>query len=283
VVLTLHDGKLVCPSYLMLDASRGSVCADCGGRSFYRAVSRRCQGSAGKGLLLAAEAYWHRLRRSYDGVDLFLAPSRFLADLMTSRRLPGARVRVLRNGIDTSRYLPSRRDEGYALYFGRLSREKGVETLLRAHAAHASRVPLKVVGTGPLEAELRARFPAAEFLGYRTGRVLEKLVSDSSCVVVPSEWYENCSMVVLEAMAFGKPVIGSRMGGIPEQVEDGVTGYLFPMGDEQELAQRLLRLWDDPSLRGAMGAAGRAKLEREYSLERHCAELLSIYRDLMEA
>jgi len=279
VVMTLHDGKLVCPSYLMLN--RGKICVICGGRRFYRATTTLCQGSFGKGFLLSAEAYWHKWKRSYEGVDLFITPSRFLADLVGKYRLPREKIRVLRNGIDTTKFSPGGADRGYALYFGRLSHEKGIETLLSAHAKMDDVIPLKVVGTGPMEEELRRRFPSVEFMGYKSGAKLREIVQQSSFVVVPSEWYENCSMVVLEAMAAGKPVIGSRIGGIPEQVEDGVTGFLFNMGDVSGLAEKMGILRDDPDLRLRMGKAAREKLVREYSLERHLNDLLGIYRDLM--
>jgi glycosyltransferase involved in cell wall biosynthesis len=281
VVLTLHDYKLVCPSYVML--KEGKVCADCEGKQFLQPVVRHCQGSYGKEAMLAAEALWHRWRGSYDGVDLFLSPSRFLADLVTQSRGARNRIRVLRNGIDASLFVPTGRDDGYGLYFGRLSNEKGIATLLSAHAAigGGGGFPFKVVGTGPQEAFLRESYPKAEFLGYKAGAELRALVANASFVVVPSEWYENCSMVVLEAMALAKPVIGARIGGIPEQVEDGVTGLLFPSGDKEALGQAMACLWSDPPLRTRMGAAARVKLEREYSLEHHCRDLLGIYEELL--
>jgi len=278
VVLTLHDGKLVCPSYLMLNDSR--ICTRCAGEHFYRAVSARCQASLSGSILLSLEAYWHKWMRSYDEVDLFLSPSRFLADL-TAIRIPAHKITVLRNGIDTEEYEPVLDGGRYALYFGRLSREKGIETLLQAHTHLSDEIPLKIVGTGPLERDLRDRFPNAEFLGYRTGDELIRLIQEAAFVVVPSEWYENCSMVVLEAMALGKPVIASRIGGIPEQVEDGKTGLLFDMGNGSELAHKMMVAWESPELRKRMGMAAREKLEEEYSLERHCTDLLHIYKDLL--
>ncbi len=280
VVLTLHDYKLVCPVYSMLRG--GEVCEACRGRHFWRACRHRCQeGSLAKSLLLAVEAYWHRWWRSYEQVDLVLAPSRFLADLVSRDRLGPGRVRVIRNGIDTAGYAPSGEDGGYGLYFGRLSREKGVGTLLKAQEGGGG-LPLKVVGTGPLLDELRARHPGVEFTGYKCGEELRALVRRSSYVVVPSEWYENCSMVVLEAMAFGKPVIGARIGGIPEQVEHGATGLLFTSGDVGELAACMTELARDPGRRRTLGEAGRAKLEGEYSLKDHCEQLMQAYRDVLD-
>lgn len=279
VVLTLHDTKLICPSYLALDSD--GICTVCNGSRFWKPFTRNCQQSRVQGLLLSAEAMWHQWRCSYDGVDLFLAPSQFLADLI-SIRIPKEKIRVVQNGIDVDEYQPHYEDEGYGLYLGRLSKEKGIPTLLKAHASLNTSVPLKIVGTGPLQDELKQAYPNSEYLGYKTGQELKGLVANAAFVVVPSECLENCSMVVLEAMAFGKPVIGSRIGGIPEQIEDGKSGFLFEMGNAAELADKMLKLSEDKSLRQKFGRAAREKLEREYSLADHCSQLLGIYQGLLE-
>lgn len=282
VVLTLHDTKLICPSYLMLN--RDEICEECRGRAFYKATTSGCQNSLFKGVLLSLEAYWHAWRGSYDPVDRFLAPSRFLADMVSRYRIPEEKVTVLRNGIDTEAFVPTYEDEGYVLYLGRISKEKGVETLLAAHAALPGGVSMKVVGTGPiLDRVSVSAGPAVEFMGYKTGDELRDIVRKCSCVVVPSEWYENCSMVVLEAMALGKPVIGARIGGIPEQVEDGVTGLLFTMGDVGELSSAMAAVMSDSAGRRALGQAARKKLETEYSAKAHNERLMRIYMEILGA
>ncbi len=277
-VLTLHDYKLVCPSYLCLNDGR--ICEACRGRDFWKALTHNCQNSRAKSLLLSIEAMWHKWRDSYAGVDIFLAPSQFMANI-TACRIPAEKIHVMLNGIDVDEYRPVFNDNGYALYFGRLSREKGVETLLRAHACISRELKLKIIGTGPLEDELHDFYPEAEFLGYRSDEELKDLVNGAAFVVVPSEVYENCSMVVLEAMALGKPVIGSRIGGIPEQIDDGRTGLLFEMGNVEELVAKMQALASDSILRAAMGQAAREKLEKYYSLTRHCRQLISLYEETM--
>ncbi len=281
VVLTLHDCKLVCPSYLALNLKNNEICVKCAGKKFWKAFTINCQGSRIRGLLLTAEAMFHQWRNSYVGVDLFLSPSRFLAGLL-EQRIPPEKITVLHNGIDKSRYRPYYKDKGYVLYFGRLSKEKGIETLLRAHQNLNPSIPLKIVGTGPLEAELRRKYPRVDFLGYQGGEKLNNLIANAAFVVIPSECYENCSMMVLESMAFGKPVIGSRIGGIPEQIEDGKTGLLFEMGNENELKEKMAFLYDNQGVRQEMGQAARQKLENEYSLEHHCQGLLNIYSQLLQ-
>ena len=278
VVLTLHDTKLICPGYLALN--NGGICIDCEGRNFLKPFIMNCQNSRSKGLLLAFEAFFHKWKGSYDAVDLFISPSKFLAEL-TSERIPKDKIRVLNNGIDLNLYQPNFDDEGYVIYFGRLSKEKGVKTLLKAHAGMAEKYPLKIVGTGPMEDMLKREFSDVEFWGYKSGGELNDLIRKAAFVVVPSECYENCSMVVLEAMAFGKPVIGSRIGGIPEQVEDNKNGLLFEMGNVEQLTRKMAILVEDKSLRMKMGRESRKKLEREYSLQDHCEGLLEIYSELL--
>ena len=281
IVLTLHDYKIVCPNYLML--TNGHICRRCEGWKFWNAFLRRCEnGSLSGSLLLAAEAMWHRVAGSYGKVDVFLAPSQFMVDTVRRYRPDVKRIRRLANGIDPQYYQASEIDEGYALYFGRISQEKGIGTFLDAHERANIPIPAKVVGTGDLEDELQHRFPWADFVGFKQGEELRELVRRASFIVVPSEWYENCSMTVLEAMALGKPVIGSRIGGIPEQVEDGHNGFLFTPGDVSDLAEKLTLLARDSALRRTMGRAGRQKLEREYSLEHHCKQLLALYHSLLD-
>ncbi len=123
-------------------------------------------------------------------------------------------------------------------------------------------MPLKIVGDGPLGADLRARFSGPQFLGYmKHGEELNNLIRGARAVVVPSEYYENCSMSVLEAMAFGRPVIGGNIGGIPEQIRDGVDGYLVEPGNSDALAQLMDKLAADPELARRMGINARQRLE----------------------
>jgi glycosyltransferase involved in cell wall biosynthesis len=135
--------------------------------------------------------------------------------------------------------------------------------------------------TGYKQDERREKYPEVEFTGYKQDEELKEIINRASFVVVPSGYYENCSMSVLESMAFGKPIIGSRIGGIPEQIEDGKTGFLFEMGNVRELAEKMMVLASDKELRKKMGRAAREKLERKYSLNDHCAKLMKIYDGLL--
>ena len=281
VVQTLHDYKLVCPGYQMM--VEGENCERCRGGRYYEVVRNRCmRGSTARSLVVCAEAYLHRLLGTYSrGVRLFIAPSRSLRERMIAHGVAADRIVHLPYAIALSDYAPDYSTEGYAVYVGRLSTGKGLGTLLKA-AARATDVRIKVVGTGPLEPELRGEvrrlgLDNVEFMGYRTGGELKELFSKALCVVVPSECYENSPLTIYEAMALGKAVLGSTMGGIPELIEEGSTGVVFQAGDPLDLAERLAELSRDPEGAVEMGREGRRKIERDYSPARHYESLMGIY------
>lgn len=275
VVLTLHDYKPVCPVYTRLN--EGKPCSACLDGRFTPVLKHRCaEGSLGKSALLYAEAMVQRRLGNYEKVDRFIAPSRFMRDSVLHRFRP-EQVVLLHNGVDPAGIAACGRDDGYVLYFGRLSQEKGIETLLRAHAGVRGAWPLVVAGTGPLADELRGKYPSARFVGHLAGEALKRAIAGAAAAVVPSEWHENCPMAVLEAMAYGKPVVGSRMGGIPELVAEGKTGLLFNPGNVSELQEKLDTLMAVPDLRGLMGKQARVRAAQEFSQEKHNAGLLVIY------
>ncbi|MCO7255413.1 glycosyltransferase family 4 protein [Dickeya oryzae] len=279
-VLTAHDYKMICPSYTML--RDGNVCDACVTGSVFNAFKYRCQqGSASKSLLLSLEAGWQAIVRHYQQLDAIISPSEFLRGQLL-RKLPHSRIDVIVNGINDDLPLDADEDDGYFLFIGRLSREKGVATLARAHQRMKNNMPLKIVGNGPLYDDLVAQFPDAEFLGYKQqGEELNRLIKRARAVVVPSEYYENCSMSVLESMAFAKPVVGGRIGGIPEQIRDKVDGILFEPGNVQALADILDYLALNPQQAKEMGRNARQRLSEKYSLNKHTAALLALYQEII--
>ena len=279
VVLTLHDYKPVCPVYTQL--RNGKRCTECSAGRFEALLKHRCAGgSFGHSAMLWAEARYHAAVRSYDRVAKFIAPSRFMRDAVV-RRFGEDKVIHIPNGIDASDIDVSRRDGGYALFIGRLSPEKGIETLLRAHAADNGAWRLIVAGSGPLLDDLRFRFPLAEFTGHLSGDALKTRLQAASCVVVPSECHENCPLSIIEAMAYAKPVVASRIGGIPELVGDGRTGLLFKAKDTGELSSQIKTLLNNAGLRTRLGDEARRVAETEYSMHKHGAALLALYQSLI--
>jgi glycosyltransferase involved in cell wall biosynthesis len=279
-VQTLHDYKVVCPAYTLF--SGGRPCERCRGGKFARAAYRRCaKGSLSKSILLAAEAYLHdRVLRSYDHVDLFLSPSRFLLDKVREMGFTRPAVRVA-NVFFADRFSPALSFSGRRIvYAGRLAREKGIATFLRAVREIPSEV--RIIGTGPDEGEFRAFAagpgPASiRFLGHLPFPQLQDEIRESLFVVCPSEWYENLPYAVLEAFALGKPVVASRIGGLPELVRDGETGFLFEPGDAEGMKIRMEALLDDPAEAVRMGKEARRFAEREFVPDRTYNAIMSAY------
>jgi len=283
VVLTLHDLKLACPEAHML--THDGICERCRGGRLHNVVVHRCiKGSRMLSGVVWLEALVNRVLRSYQkSVDCFVVPSRFYMDKLRDWGVLGDNAVHVPNFIDPDAYVPGWAPSDTFVYFGRLSKEKGVATLVRA-AARAG-VKLRVIGTGPEEAALRALAvdlgADVEFAGYHSGEALRERVRDCRAVVLPSEWYENAPMSVLEAYALGKPVIGARIGGIPELVREGETGAVFDSGSVAALADTLCDWAACPHEHiTSAGMAGRAWVEDAFSLRRYEQRMQRIYHDL---
>ncbi|MFH1038810.1 MAG: glycosyltransferase [PVC group bacterium] len=281
VVMTLHDYKMVCPAYMMV--RRGRVCEECGGGRYYRCFFNRCtKESYAKSLLNVFEMYLHhRLLSVYNSVDVFITPSQFLLNKLEEMGFRGFLVK-LTYSFDCRECRQEYGSDGRSIcYVGRLSEEKGIYTLIQA--VKGLDVDLKIIGEGPEESVLRAwareqEMTNVRFLGYLSDAALRDEVRSSSVVIVPSEWYENCPNSVMEAFALGKPVIGARIGGIPEIVKDGETGFTFIPGDAADLRSKIRLLLDQPGLMVKLGKNARRYAEQALDPDKHYFELMKIYR-----
>ena len=281
VVWTMHDYKLMCPnSHFRIDTT-GELCEACRPGNYLPAVMKRCK----KGSLLASgmaavEAYAHWARGLRGQVDCYLSPSRFLADRLIEHGWSPDRVRHVPNFLDTPGTLPARGPGRHFLFVGKLEELKGIDTLIDA----APRVPqcdLLLVGgcDDPRVRERLDRLPAnVRYLGPKTRTEIAALLADARALVMPSIWYENQPMVILEAFAAGVPVIGSNLGGIPELVEDGRRGLLVEPRNVAALANAMARLEADPELAGALGRAGHEHVVRHHSAAGHLAAVTHIYQ-----
>jgi glycosyltransferase involved in cell wall biosynthesis len=283
VVLTTHDLKLACPAYQML--SDGEVCQRCRDGGLRQVVRHRClKGSIALSGLVFVESALHRTLGTYtDHVDRFVTPSRFYLDLFASWGFDRERFVHVPNHVDHDALVPGGRPGEVFTYAGRLAPEKGLPTLVRAAALAG--VPLRLLGTGPEEDELR-RLAAhvgavVEWRGHVGGAELHDAIRSSRATVLASEWFENAPMSVLESYALGRGVIGARIGGIEELVRDGITGRLFPSGDVGALAAVLRELADAPDDDVAdLGRAGRAWVVEEFGPDLHADRLEALYDEL---
>lgn len=282
IVWTLHDYRLICPNTSLL--SRGEICERCIPNRFYQAALQRCKkGSLAASCVAMLTTLYDRLERLPSRIDRFITPSDFLRSKLLDGGFDPARIDCVPNFADLAGFagLP---EKDYFCYVGRLSHEKGLDVLIRAAAA-LDTGRLLIVGDGPEADKLRALARSlgtkrVEFAGYRSGEDLKKIFAESQFVILPSRWYENLPYTVMEAFASSKAVVASRIGGIPEMVDDGVNGLLFPAGDSGALADRLRRMLGDRPAREEMGRRGREKAEGRYGREKHYGEIERIYREV---
>lgn len=281
VVLTAHDLKIACPAYKMLNKS--GVCEKCRGGNIAHLIANRCiRNSLAVSALVAIETAVSKSLGLYrDNLSRVVAPSLFYKNKLEEWGWPANRIRYIPNYVRSCAYVPNFTPGDYFLFFGRLAPEKGIGTLIRA--AIASGVRLKVAGTGPLEDELKslAQGNDIEFLGFRSGEDLWSLVRGSKAVVLPSEWYENSPMSILESYAHGKPVIGARIGGIPEMIQEGCTGWVFESGGVEQLSDILSDVSGFSTERiSSMGRTSRDYVEHEFPAERYSESMQALYAEL---
>lgn len=276
-VMTLHNYRLLClPATFVRDHR---ICEDCLGRFPWRGVRHRCyRNSILASGALAASHTLHRLAGTYDRVDLFLAVSSFLKGKHVEAGWRAEAIRVKPNFA-----WAAKRREGpgdYFAYVGRLTAEKGVETLLDVW--RDIRAKLLIVGDGPDAARLREIAPTGvEFTGAVPGSEVPALLARARALLVPSRWYEGAPAVIPEAYAAGVPVIAADIGGVAEGVIDGESGFLVGAGGTPAWADAVTRLQDDRECR-RLGDGAFALWRSRYSPETGIQELEAAYRAALE-
>ncbi len=283
IVQTLHDYKQLCPVYSCV--RHGEVCEACEGKHYWKALAYRCnRGSVARSAVSCVESYVARMLGAVDKIDHFICVSHFMAGKMRDIGVAATDITTVHNFVDCERLQPASETGRYVLYFGRLDATKGLFTLLDAMRMNPD-LNCIVAGSGP-EREALGRYAAehnicnVEFPGFVSGAALAELVSSAACTVLPSEGFENCPMSVLESLAHACPVVGTRIGGIPELITDGDDGYIVEPGATEALADALRKLAGNPQQARHMGQAGREKMARDFSPQRHYAQIRAVYEKL---
>ncbi|MBI4707348.1 MAG: glycosyltransferase family 4 protein [Candidatus Omnitrophica bacterium] len=292
VVMTLHDFKMVCTSYYMF--AGGRVCVACSDGKYYMPIKKRCvKDSLAKSAIASLEMYLHhKILDIYNNIDIFISPSLFLKKKLGEA---GFRKKIVHlynffdikneKGIDAGE-IAGKGGRNTIIYIGRLSYEKGLYTLLDAAKLllnKGDKIKVNIIGDGPLMSELQIKVRAEQidnvsFLGYMKHEDLYKEIRNCIAVILPSECYENNPLSVIEAFALNKPVIGSRIGGIPELVKDNERGLTFLPGDADDLSLKIKYMVDNPEKAVEMGRNARLFVEKELNSEKHYQGLMSIYK-----
>lgn len=274
VVWTLHDYKLICPSYSCLN--KNEVCELCF-TDRLSVLKQRCMKNSLPASLIAylESAYWNpdKLQKNIT----FICPSEFMQRKMKQGGYQNASSYVLNNFIyNLSSHQITSKENSYC-YIGRISEEKGVETLLKA--AHAIAGKLYIVGDGPLLHQLKGKYNSANiiFTGKLNFEGVAEILAKCKFNVVPSEWYENNPFSVIESLCLGTPVLGANIGGIPELIENGKNGLTFESRNVDDLKQKIEEMFSLSFKNEEIAAQAQARFDKE----NYYNELMKIYNNLL--
>ncbi len=279
VVHTLHNYKLICPgAYFYRD---GNLCEECIGKTLpYPAITHGCyRSSSVQSAIAAVGLATNRLRKTFqNNIDIYIALTNFARKKFIAGGLPAEKIAVKPNFVSAD-IQPGNHQGEYALFVGKLVEYKGIETLLEAWHLLDEKIPLKIVGQGPLEIVLKSNLPSnVEYLGPQPREKVLQLMKDSSFVVFPSQWYEGFPMTIAEAFATGSPVVAAKLAAAAEIVRDGFSGWHFTPGDAKDLAQKVKLAWSDKAELHRRGLLARKQYDDCYSLERNYDMTMSIYK-----
>ena len=284
IVWRILDYRLICPNSTFL--SNDKTCEACFKHKYYNCVIKKCKkNSLLASSLLAIESYAYYLLPFYKKVDMFLFQSEFSRDMFVKFGFDKRKTHIIENPYDFNNIEPNFQGKNYILYFGRLSKEKGIHTLLKAMKT-LPEIELKIVGDGPdfkdyVNYVNEQSLSNVSFLGPKWDNELAPIIKDCEIVIVPSEWYEASPYVVLQAFSFGKPVVASNLGGLKDMIVKDENGLLFEPGNENSLAQTIHDLFQQKNLIQKMGARARQVLETKYSPERYYQDTLNVFTDLI--
>ena len=279
IIYTAHDYQLVCPNHMMRCPKAEQNCEKCINGAYINCVKGSCiHGSRVKSILGAVEGYFYSIFKAYQYIDTVICPSKFIQQKLEHHpQLKGKTVMMHNFSTvdikDTKKKKLEKED--YVLYFGRYSKEKGIETLLEV-CKELSHIPFVFAGKGPLEEQVN-QVKNIENKGFLNGEELENLIKKARFSIYPSEWYENCPFSVMESIQYGTPVIGADIGGIPELIDEDITGKLYMSGNKKELSDTIVKLWNDSQM---LETCSRKCLNKEFTtLGQYVERLLMVYAE----
>lgn len=288
IVFTAHDVQAICPAIVMLDSNK-NICEKCMKGKYINCIKSKCiKESMLKSMLGTIEAQYYRYRKIYkDKIDFIITPSEFYREKLIEDGISKEKIEAIHNFINIEEYNIEKKDEGYGLYFGRLSKEKGILNLMEAIKNLKDGV-LYIAGEGP-EKENIIKFinenklqERVRLLGFLDSCKIKQYVANSRFVVVPSIWYENCPYSILETLAIGKPIIGSKIAGIPELIDDNMSGLLYEYNNVEKLTEKMNILYENQSLANQLGENAKKIAQQKYSKEKYYNKINDIYNKVLD-
>ena len=281
IVFTAHDVQAICPAITMMDNDK-NPCELCMKGKYINCIKKSCnKGSKLKSALGAIEGYYYRNHKIYtDKIDYIITPSEFYRIKFIEDGINPNKIQAIHNSIEMNDYNVETKDDGYALYFGRLSKEKGILNLINAFTK-CNKGKLYIAGEGPEKENIEKIIKdnkledRVKLLGFLNKEQMTDVTRKCKFVVVPSIWYENCPYSVLETLAIGKPIIGSNMGGIPELVIDNENGFIYNTVDE--LTEKMNVLFENEDLVKQFSKKSKELAKQNYDREVYYNKLKQIY------
>lgn len=282
VVQTVHDYQMICPNHLLYNFDKNEICEKCIHGSYAHCIKNKCiHDSRIKSIIGAIEARLYSLLKTYKKVDLFISPSFFLEEkLLSKKEIYQGKTKTIHNFIDKNKFTYQKENcEDYIAFAGRLSKEKGVELLAKT-AKLLPEYTFMVAGDGP-DKDLLKDIPNIKLLGFLTGEKLISFIGNAKVLLVPSIWYENCPLSILEAQCMEVPVVTMNNGGMAELVKDGVTGILVDESSPEGMARGLKRALENEEFYQTMKEHCKREKENIFSVETYCDILMKEYEKLI--
>ncbi len=286
VVLRLSDYFLLCPRFDFLRDKK--ICEDCLTKGYKSCIKHRCvKGSLFASLVRVFSMKIHSLIKIYDKVDAFVTPSNFLKEKLVKNGFDVSKINHIPTFTTSVKDTTENKVGTYGLYFGRVTEEKGVETLVKAYEK-LPKLTLKIMGDDTTEEASKLKeyikvnkIKNIEFLGFKQGKELEEIIQNSKYVFIPSIWYDNLPNTALEAFQYYKPVIASKIGSLPELVEDGYNGFLFKPGNVEDLLNAINKLEESNKII-EMGYNSHKKLLKDFSSKKHYNDLMNLFKKILK-
>lgn len=281
VIYTVHDTRLLCPSSSIW--LKGQLCNNCYKRRFINCFNHKCYQNSRINSFMTMLEMIHKefIFNYFKFIDKYIFISNNYMQFHKKSRIHFSKRSVVLYNFypKLNSILPNKNKGNYLFYYGRITKEKGIQTLVDVMTKFKN-VTLKIAGTGPLLEKLKKEASHnIEFLGFISGAELFYTVEHSSFVIVPSEGYENNPLTIIEAYSYGKPVIGANIGGIPEIINEGKTGYLFNSGDKTSLENAIKKaLINTEAEYKILSQNSRKFAETNFSPDNYYTKLISIYK-----
>ena len=287
VIQTIHDPNIVCPYHRLYNFQKNEICEKCKNGKYINCVKTKCiDGSFAKSLIGTIEAYLYKKLKTYDYINKFICPSQFMNDKIVEFGVDKNKTTTVYNFINKKQITrEDKKNDKYVLYFGRISYEKGIKTIIKSSELLPD-IKFKICGTGPLLEELKEyvrlnKNSNVEFLGYKSGEELLEIIRNAAVTVYPSIWFENCPMSIIESKCLGVPVIGSNIGGIPELINDNVDGLIFEPDNFMDLADKIKSIINDDYNLDRLSKNCLQDYEKRFTAKEHYKHLIKIYTNCL--